>query len=98
MNSQEAIDILLRHRDALQARGIRHAALFGSVARGEHRPQSDLDILIDLDPNAKIDLFAYVGLRRYIAELFSGPVDIVDRRALKAHVRPSAERDAITAF
>jgi uncharacterized protein len=98
MNKQEAIAILVAHRDALQARGVRHAALFGSVARGEARPDSDMDILIELDPDAKIDLFGYVGLTRYIAELFDGPVDVVDREALKPYVRPPAESDAIYAF
>jgi uncharacterized protein len=98
MNSQEAIAILVQHRDDLQARGVRHSALFGSVARGEARPDSDLDILIELDPKAKLDVFAYVGLRRYIAELFTGPVDVIDRDALKPHVRPPAESDAIYAF
>src|SRR5262245_58227904 len=98
MNSQEAIAILREHRDDLRARGVRHAALFGSVARGEARPDSDLDILIELEPSAELDIFAYAGLRRYIAELFSGPVDVVDRDALKRHVRPPAESDAIYAF
>jgi uncharacterized protein len=98
MNRQEAIDILVAHRDALRARGVRHAALFGSVARGEGRPDSDVDILIELEPEADIDLFGYVGLRRYIAELFTGPVDVVDKDALKPHVRPPAESDAIYAF
>jgi uncharacterized protein len=98
MNRQEAIDILVAHRDALRARGVRHAALFGSVARGEGRPDSDVDILIELEPDADIDLFGYVGLRRYIAELFTGPVDVVDKDALKPHVRPPAESDAIYAF
>jgi uncharacterized protein len=98
MNRQEAIDILVAHRDALRALGVRHAALFGSVARGEGRPDSDVDILIELEPDADIDLFGYVGLRRYIAELFTGPVDVVDKDALKPHVRPPAESDAIYAF
>jgi predicted nucleotidyltransferase len=98
MNSQEAIAILVQHRANLQTRGVRHAAVFGSVARGEARADSDVDILIELDPSAELDVFGYVGLRRHIAELFTGPVDVVDREALKPHVRPPAERDAIHAF
>jgi predicted nucleotidyltransferase len=98
MDSRDAIAILVAHRDALRARGVRHAALFGSVARGEARPDSDLDILIDLDPGAKIGVFKYAGIRRYIAELFADPVDVVERKSLKPHARPSAEQDAIYAF
>jgi predicted nucleotidyltransferase len=98
MNRQEAIDILVAHRDDLRARGVRRAALFGSVARGENRQDSDLDILIELDPGAEIGIFEYAGIRRYIAELFAGSVDVVDRMSLKPHVRPSAESDAIYAF
>ena len=98
MTPQEVIAVLAANREALVARGVRHAGLFGSVARGEARPGSDLDILIELDPNAKIGIFEYVGIKRYIAELFPDPVDVVDRRGLKPHVRPSAESDAIYAF
>jgi uncharacterized protein len=98
MKSQDAIAVLVANREALHARGVRHAALFGSVARGEERPDSDLDIMIELDPDAKIGIFKYAGIRRYIAELFADPVDVVDRASLKPHVRPSAENDAVYAF
>jgi predicted nucleotidyltransferase len=67
-------------------------------SRGGGAADSDLDIMIELDPTAKIGVFQYVGIRRYIAELFATPVDVVDREGLKPHVRPSAEQDAIYAF
>jgi predicted nucleotidyltransferase len=98
MNSQDVIAVLVEHREALRARGVRHAALFGSIARGEGRPDSDLDIMIELDPEAKIGVFKYVGIQRYISALFSNRVDVVDRNSLRPHVRPSAENDAIYAF
>jgi predicted nucleotidyltransferase len=98
MNSQDAIAILRRNEDDLHARGIRHAAIFGSVARGENRPDSDLDIVIDIDPEAHVTLFDYVGLKDYVASLFDGPVDVIDRDALKPHLRAPSARDAVYAF
>src|ERR1700730_171344 len=95
MNSKDAIAILVKHREGLRARGVRHAALFGSVARDEARADSDLDILIELDPALKIDAFEYAGLKMYIEELFMGPVDVVNRDALKPPLRPSISTDAI---
>ena len=67
-------------------------------ARGEERGDSDIDILIDIDPEAPVGVWEYAGLKRYIASLFDGPVDVVDRGALKRYVRPPAEGDAVYAF
>ena len=63
MTRQTAIKILRGHADALRARGVQHAALFGTVARGEAKTSSDLDIMIELDPGMRLDLFSYAGLR-----------------------------------
>ena len=98
MNSQDALETLRRSEPALRARGVRRAAVFGSVARGENRPDSDLDIMIELDPDAKLTVFDYAGIKDYIASLFEGSVDVVSRDGLKPYVRPSATSDAIYAF
>ena len=98
MNSLEALETLRRSEKALRARGVRRAALFGSVARGDNRPDSDIDIMIEVDPEAHITVFEYVGLKEYIAALFNGPVDVVSRDGLKPYVRPAATADAIYAF
>jgi predicted nucleotidyltransferase len=98
MNSQEALETLRRSEHALRARGVRRAALFGSVARGENRPGSDIDIMVEIDPEAHITVFDYVGLKEYIAGLFDSPVDVVSRDNLKPYVRPTATADAIYAF
>ena len=77
---------------------MQRAALFGSVARGDNRPDSDIDIMIEINPEAHITVFDYVGLKEYIAGLFDGPVDVVSREGLKPYVRPAATADAIYAF
>jgi len=98
MNTQDALATLRRYESDLRARGIRHAAVFGSVARGENRSGSDLDIMIDIEPEARITVFDYVGLKEYVAGLFDGPVDVVSIDGLKPHVRPAATANAIYAF
>jgi predicted nucleotidyltransferase len=98
MNRQNILDRLRENERALRARGVTHAALFGSVARDEPRPDSDIDIMVDLDPAIIVTMFDYAGLKDYIAGLFNSPVDVVDRQALKPRVRPKAAADAIYAF
>ncbi len=98
MNRNEIIATLRAHEGDLRQRGVLHVALFGSVARGEATAESDIDILLDLDPAVPIGLFAYAGLKRYIADLFSGPVDVVNREALKPPLRRPALADMVYAF
>jgi predicted nucleotidyltransferase len=100
MNKQEILDRLRENERALRERGVTHAALFGSRARGDNRPDSDTDIMIDLDPvvSDAMAVYDYVGLKRFIASLFEGSVDVVDREALKPRIRPAATADAVYAF
>jgi len=98
MNVAKAIDTLRQAEPDLRSRGVLHAGLFGSIARGENGPSSDIDVLVDLDPNARLTVFDYVGIREYIASLFDGPVDVVDREGLKPHLRQPVTRDLVNAF
>jgi uncharacterized protein len=88
MNSFEAIDALRRSEQALRERGVTHAALFGSLARGDNRSNSDIDIMIEIDPNARMTVFEYADLKDCIAALFGEPVDVVNRTGLKPFVPP----------
>src|ERR1700712_5563533 len=71
--------------------GVQHAALFGSVARDEQRPDSDIDVLVNLarrsGPVVVATIFDYAGVEEYVASLFPGAVDVVDREALKPRLR-----------
>ena len=94
-------DVLQRLRGVqsqLQSQGILHAAVFGSVARCEASPDSDVDILVDLDPRAKIDLFQFVGLQQFLAAVMERQVDLVSRKGLRPRRHDSILHDAIEVF
>jgi predicted nucleotidyltransferase len=57
MNGQEILAQLRENETALRARGVSHAALFGSRARGDNRPDSDIDIMVEFDPAAHVTVF-----------------------------------------
>jgi predicted nucleotidyltransferase len=98
MTRQDIIALLKTNEAALRARGVAHAALFGSHARGDDRPESNIDIMVEIAPDSGMDVFRYVGIVHAIEDMFPVDVDVSNRIALKPHVRPAAERDAISAF
>jgi len=87
--------VLRQHRLELEALGVRHAAVFGSVSRGEATANSDIDILLDIEP---MGLFAYSGLKLHVANLFEGRVDVVNRTTLKPLLKDEILREAVSAF
>ncbi|MGO4884990.1 MAG: nucleotidyltransferase family protein [Bryobacteraceae bacterium] len=98
MDREQIIARLRENEATLRKRGVAHAALFGSCARGDQRPDSDTDIMLEFDPAARITVFDYAGLKADIAALFDGRVDVVNRDGLKPYVKPAATTDAIYAF
>ena len=98
MSRDEIIRKLKENEAALRAQGVAHAALFGSRARGEDRPDSDIDIMVEIEPEAHVGVWGYTAIVHAIEDMFPLPVDVSDRAAQKPHVRPSAEREAIYAF
>ena len=95
---EQVIDTLHQHEADLKKRGVSHAAVFGSVARGEARQNSDIDVLVDLDPNQSMGLFEYASIRLYITELLGGSVDVVHRKTLKPLLKDAILRDAVKVF
>jgi predicted nucleotidyltransferase len=94
----EASDILITLRTALaglrQRWPIRSLALFGSVARGDAGPTSDLDVLVEFD--RPVTLSAFLALEDELAGLTARRVDLVSTRALKPHIGRRVLAEAVT--
>ncbi len=98
VNLSDVLRTLRAHEAELRQQGVRHAAVFGSVARGDARAGSDVDVLVDLDPERPIGIFEYARLKLYVSELLGGSGDVVNRRTLKPLLRDSVLRDAVNVF
>jgi predicted nucleotidyltransferase len=100
-NDQRLADViraLQASAEKLRRLGVRHLSIFGSTARGTARPDSDVDLLIDLDARREIDLFDYAGIVGEIQQVIAHPVDVARRDKLKPDVVAEALRDEIRAF
>ena len=73
----------------------RYSARWLAVTTGRIATQTSWS---SFDPDAHVTVFDYVGVKEYIASLFLQPVDVIDREALKPHLRRPSARDAVYAF
>jgi len=89
---------LTRHAAELRRRGVDHAAVFGSVARGEAREDSDVDVLVDLAPEAELTLLDYVAIQSFLEQILGRRVDMANRKTLKPLLRRRIVDEAVHAF
>ncbi|MGA2325477.1 MAG: nucleotidyltransferase family protein [Bryobacteraceae bacterium] len=80
--------------DLCRRYGVRELSVFGSAARGEMRPDSDIDLLVEFLPDAEIGLLEHAGLMLDLAELLGRKVDLVSKRGLKPLIRESIIQEA----
>ncbi len=82
----------------LRARGIAHLSLFGSTARGEALPKSDIDLLIEVDRNSRFSLFDLVDLQDELLELLGGPAHFAFASKLRPWLHEQIRAEAISIF
>ena len=93
VTADEIIASLRAHAAELRAAGIRHLSLFGSAARGDAGPDSDIDLAVELDPAAHITLIGLVGLEFKLGELLGRKVDLLPEPIQKPRLRANVDRD-----
>jgi hypothetical protein len=94
----EVLSTLRAHQQVLRQAGITHLSLFGSVARNEAGPDSDIDLVAEFDPTAKISLLDLVRLERELGELLGREVQILPEPIRKERLRNNVARDRVRAF
>ena len=71
----------------LHAHGIKKASVFGSVSRGDERPDSDVDLLVELGPES-MDLIEYIGLKHKLEDTLGKNVDLITEGNINRHMEP----------
>jgi len=85
LTAEYVLSELTKHADVLRGFGVKKIGLFGSVARGESKPDSDLDFLVKLERHTSKD---YFGLLFFLEDHFQQEVDLVMIEALKPELEP----------
>ena len=92
MERDKVLDILRGHMAEIRAFGVSRLALFGSVARGEDRPESDVDILVEF--SVPVGLFEFVRTQRYLERLLGRAVDLATPDAIRTEMRERILKEA----
>ncbi len=98
MDREQVIAVLRRHELELRAAGVASLSLFGSTARGDQRPDSDVDLLAAFDHTRRISLLNIVRIERQISQMLGRSVELVEEGTLKPRVREHVESEAVRAF
>ena len=94
MNKQEIIAAIQADRNVLGEFSVKSLSVFGSVVRGDAGPDSDVDILVEFEPGARIGLFEFVRLKNALSEQLGVPVDLVTPDALHPALREDILQEA----
>lgn len=92
MSTEAVIEALRSHSERLADLGVLSLSVFGSVARGDARPDSDVDFLVDFDGPATFD--RYIQLRFFLEDLLNCRIDLLTRQAVRAELRSAIEEDS----
>ncbi|MFO7614358.1 MAG: nucleotidyltransferase family protein [Bacteroidales bacterium] len=97
MNRQQFIETIQANRELLEEFSVKSISVLGSVVRGEDRPGSDIDILVEFDPDARIGFFAFARLQRRLSDILGRPVDLVTPDALHKAMKSLILKEAVHA-
>nr|WP_294555853.1 nucleotidyltransferase domain-containing protein [uncultured Rhodopila sp.] len=82
----------------LRRLGVRHLAVFGSLARGDDRPDSDIDLAVEIEPGRSFSLIRMEETRLFLEDALRRRVDPGEVGSLRPHVRSAFEHDRVSTF
>lgn len=98
LKREDLVNELRSLRPRFERDGIAHLDLFGSRARGDNRPDSDIDLLADLTPDEKLSLLDIIGIQHLIEDQIGLPAQIVLRRSAPQRFLERTATDLIPVF
>ncbi len=98
MDIEKVIEILQINQMHIHQFHVSSLSIFGSVARGDAGPGSDIDILVEFDPGASIGFFTFARLQQFLSELMGRPVDLVTPDALHKALKHNILEEAVPAI
>ena len=93
MRPDDVIETLRRHRAEMRGFSVSRLAVFGSLARGQERQDSDVDILVAFEGRTTFD--RYFDLKFWLEELLGRPVDLVTENALRPEMAAEVHEEAV---
>jgi len=98
MTREEIITTIRSTAPALKAEGVTKIAIFGSRSRGDARPDSDLDVLVEVDPDSRFSILNLVGVQHIIEDATGLTVQATMRRSLEPRMAQRISDDIIEVF
>jgi predicted nucleotidyltransferase len=98
LSRDELLQILRRLEPALRAKGVIELAMFGSRARGDHRPDSDVDLLVAVKSGIKFSLLDLVGVSHIISDEIGVPANLFMKRSLDPTMAATIRADLLEVF
>jgi len=98
MDREHLVATLREHEAELKSAGVVRLSLFGSVARGDSTPQSDVDLIAEFDAAKRFSVLGRVHLENRLADLLGAKVDLANTPMLRDGIRERAVREAVIVF
>lgn len=98
MLKDDVVTFLRQREPALRGMGVVKLVLFGSVARGEERPTSDIDVMIEVSPDARFSLLDRIGIQHDIEDAFGRHAQVCEPQELPQTIAARIVRDALPIF